>query len=86
MRWGGRLEGAGSGPHSQETGVGKNTSQDTALGTAWMWSCFSSSKASGGGAEREGERERDNMNIPSRFCTVRAEPDAGLKTHEPVRS
>ena len=26
-------------------------------------------------AEREGERER----IPSRFCTVSTEPDAGLK-------
>ena len=31
--------------------------------------------ASGGGAVREGERER----IPSRLCTVSTEPDVGLE-------
>ena len=31
-------------------------------------------RASGGGAERERERKR----IPSRLCTVSAEPEAGL--------
>ena len=33
-------------------------------------------RVSRGGAERE--RERGRKRIPSRFCTVRAESDAGL--------
>ena len=28
---------------------------------------------------REGQRERERETIPSRFCNVSAEPDAGLK-------
>ena len=35
----------------------------------------------GAGAERERERERES---PSRLCTVRAEPNAGLDPMNPM--
>ena len=33
---------------------------------------------SGGGAEKETERDRETERIPSRFCTINAEPNVGL--------